>query len=81
MFTIRLCKHNLMQKSTLLQQTRLQPTLPYRKIPKISSGADIFEGPFFMGLFMEGNLRFKIDWASLIVRRTFTRFCFVLLCI
>ena len=46
MFTIRLCKHNLMQKSTLLQQTRLQPTLPYRKIPKISPGADIFEGPF-----------------------------------
>ena len=26
---------------------------------------------------MEGNLRFKIDWASLIVRRTFTRFCLV----
>ena len=50
MFTIRLCKHNLMQKSTLLQQTRLQPTLPYRKIPKISPGADIFEGPFFRGL-------------------------------
>ena len=23
---------------------------------------------------MEGNLRFKIDWASLIVRRTFTIF-------
>ena len=77
MFTIRLCKHNLMQKSTLLHQTRLQPTLPYRKIPKISPGAHIFEGPFFRGLFMEGNLRFKIDWASLIVRRTFTRFCLV----
>ena len=33
---------------------------------------------------MEGNLRFKIDWASLIVGRKFTifaLFCFVLLCI
>ena len=30
---------------------------------------------------MEGNLRFKIDWASLIAESKFTRFCFVLLCI
>ena len=27
---------------------------------------------------MEGNLRFKIDWASLIAGRKFTVFCFVL---
>ena len=26
---------------------------------------------------MEGNLRFKIDWASLIVRRKFTVFALV----
>ena len=30
---------------------------------------------------MEGNLRFKIDWASLIVGSKFTVFCFMLLCI
>ena len=29
---------------------------------------------------MEGNLRYKIDWASLIVGSKFS-FCFVLLCI
>ena len=30
---------------------------------------------------MEGNLRFKIDWASLIVESKFIVFYFVLLCI
>ena len=30
---------------------------------------------------MEGNLRFKIDWASLIVGSKFNVLCFVLLCI
>ena len=42
----------------------------YRKIPKISPGANIFQRPFWgayirRGLCKEGNLRFKIDWASL----------------
>ena len=37
----------------------------YRKIPKISSGAYVFLRPFLRGLFLEGNLRFKIDSASL----------------
>ena len=37
----------------------------YRKISKISPGAYIFQRPFLRGLFTEGNLRFKIDWASL----------------
>ena len=56
----------------------------YRKIPKISPGAYIFQRPFLRGLFLEGlinggkfafqnrlglylegNLRLKIDWASL----------------
>ena len=37
----------------------------YLKIPKISPGAYIFQRPFSRGLCTEGNLRFKIDWASL----------------
>ena len=51
-----------------------------RKIPKISPGADIFKRPFLRRLFLEGIIfgevywRFKIDWASLIVRRKFTVF-------
>ena len=53
----------------------------YRKIPKINPGAYIFQRSFLRGLFWrglstEGNLRFKIDSASLIVGRKFT----VLLC-
>ena len=57
----------------------------YCKIPKISPGAYIFprhlfEGLIFggahvrRGLCMEGNLCFKIDWASLIVGSTLTVF-------
>ena len=51
----------------------------YRKIPKISPGAYIFQRPFLRGLFLEGlyaegNLRFKIDWASLIPGNKFTVF-------
>ena len=42
------------------------------KIQRISPGAYIFQGPFLRGLYSEGlstegQLRFKIDWASLIV--------------
>ena len=51
----------------------------YRKIPKISPGAYIFqralfEGLIFVGAYIrrgictEGNLRFQIDWASLYTR-------------
>ena len=47
-----------------------------RKIPEICPGAYIFRRPFLRGVFLrgtyirrglctEGNLRFKIDWASL----------------
>ena len=39
----------------------------YRKIPKISPGAYIFQRPFLRGLSKEGNLRLKIDWARLTV--------------
>ena len=44
----------------------------YRKIPKISPGAYIFRRLFLRGLYSEGliyegKLRFKINWASLIV--------------
>ena len=44
----------------------------YRKIPKISPWAYIFQRPCLRGLSTEGNLRFKIDWASL--RSKFTVF-------
>ena len=66
------------------------PILRYRKIPKIGPGAYIFQRPFLRGLFLEGlifggalstegNLRFKIDWASLTVGGKFTVFvCFTL---
>ena len=46
----------------------------YRKIPKISPGAYIFQRPFLRGLSVEGNLRFTIDWASLIVGGKLTVF-------
>ena len=48
--------------------------MTYRKIAKISPGAYIFQRPFLRGFSTEGNLRFKIDWASLIVGRKFTVF-------
>ena len=49
----------------------------YRKIPKTSPRAYIFQRPFLRGLYTEGNLRFKTDWASLIIGRKFTVFaCF-----
>ena len=48
-------------------------TRKYRKIPKISPGAYVFQRPFLRGLFIEGlifggaYLRREIDWGSLIV--------------
>ena len=52
----------------------LQKIRTYRKIPKISPGAYIFQRLFLRGLFTEGNLRFKIDWAIHIVVSKFTVF-------
>ena len=46
----------------------------YRKDPKISPGAYIFQKPFLRGLSTEGNLRFKMDWTSRIVGSKFTVF-------
>ena len=51
----------------------------YRRIPEISLRAYNFQRPFWgtsfwRGLSTEGNLRFKIDWASLIVGSKFTVF-------
>ena len=68
--------------------------MSYRKIPKISPGAYIFQRPFLSGLFLEGLifggaylrreiLRFQIDWASLIVGSksiVFALFYFVFEC-
>ena len=48
--------------------------LNYRKIPKISPRPYIFQRPFLRGSSTEGCLRFKIDWASLIVESKFTIF-------
>ena len=58
--------------------------MKYPRIPKISPGAyifqSLFEGLIFGGAYIrrglspEGNLRFKIDWASLIVGSKFTVF-------
>ena len=45
----------------------------YRKITKISPG-HIFPSPFLRGLSTERKLRFRIDWASLIVGSKFTVF-------
>ena len=46
----------------------------YGKIPKISPGAYIFQKPFLRGLSTEGNLRFKLERANLIVGSEFTVF-------
>ena len=45
-----------------------------RKIPKIGPGAYIFQMAFLRGLYSEGNLRFKINQAYLIVRSKFAIF-------
>ena len=60
-------------------------SVTYRNISKMSPWAYIFQRPFLRGLFLEGlifggaylqkgNLRFKIDWTSLIVGSKLTVF-------
>ena len=46
MCMIKLCIH----AGGLISREKLE----YRKIPKISPGADIFQRPFLRGLFLEG---------------------------
>ena len=62
------------QKKTDKQITSSAMIGNYLKIPKISPGAYIFQRPFLRGLSTEGNLRFKIDWVSLIVGTKFAAF-------
>ena len=57
-------------KRTLIRAERQMLT----EIPKIRPGAYFFQRPFLRGLSMEGNLRLKIDWASVVVGRKFTGF-------
>ena len=45
--------------------------LDYRKILKIKFGLIFFKGPFW-GAYLRRDIRFDIDWASLIVGRKFT---------
>ena len=70
-------------------------SIKYRKIPKISPGAYIFQRPFLRGLFLEGlifggayirrglsaegNLHLQIDWANLIVQSKCTVFALIVL--
>ena len=54
----------------------------YRKIPGLTFFKDPFWGAYIRrGLSMEGTLRVKIDWVSLLSCKKIYRFCFVLLCI
>ena len=73
-------------RETFLKVTKITD-FKYRKIPKISSGAYSFQRPYLKGLFFKGayiqrglsteeNLRFKIDWAILLVGKKFTFFAF-----
>ena len=53
----------------------LEPKWPIRYSPQfLAVWAYIFQRPFLRGLSTEGNLRFKIDWAGLMVGRKFTVF-------
>ena len=90
---ITLCNHHLIRNKSYNGQSKAKKpffilTLEYRKIPKISPAAYIFQRPFLglifggayirRGLSTERNLRFKIDWASLIVGSKFIVFALYL---
>ena len=73
-------KHFLFTLSSVVHTANIET---YRKIPKISPGAYIFQRPLGLifggayirrGLSTERNWRFKIDWASLIVGSKITVF-------
>ena len=83
-----------MFSSCLRDNTSEQPrekkgSIEYRKIPKISPRADIFQRPFLRGLFLEG-LIFGGAYGEICDSKSIGlacsekeiyRFCFVLLCI
>ena len=78
----RKCRKEL-QKLIRMEQFFL--LLKYRKIPKISPGAYIFQRPFLRGLYSEGlmyggKFAFQNRLGQLVVGRKFTIFA-VLLCI
>ena len=53
----RFCKHSCFSLSVNMSKknkSALAITVEYRKIPKKSPGAYIFQGPFLRGLFLEG---------------------------
>ena len=64
----------LWMREVLLTDRTVWQSAAYRKILKISPGASIFHRPFLRGLSTEGNLRFKIEWASLLFGSKFTVF-------
>ena len=60
----RFCGTNLSK----FKMSYLSSYLRYRKIPKTSPRAYIFQRPFLRGLSTEGNLRLQTDWVNLIGR-------------
>ena len=50
-----------LQEKKTFNSREINPHLTYRKIPKMSPGAYIFQRPFLRGLYTEGSLRFKIS--------------------
>ena len=81
----------MMNCSPFLRYSFSYPLTPYRKIPKISPGAHIFQRPFLRGLFLEGPIfggayvRREICVSKSIglacSEKEIYHFCFVLLCI
>ena len=59
------CRKELQKLIRMEQFFLLLKYHKHDKILKISPGAYVFQRPFLRGLCTEGNLRFKIDWASL----------------
>ena len=54
--------------------TTVKDTVKLKIRKYLSPGAYIVQRPFLRGLSMEGNLRLKFDWASIIVGEKFTVF-------
>ena len=79
-----MCPFSFFRRHLLSTKKRTFYPSTYSKIPKISTRAYILQRPSLRGLYSkglctEGNLLFKIDWASLILGRIyrFSLFYFV----